>query len=57
MNDLLLHFREIRCNEGKEVGLHNGVCSEKPYEAKNQVDFMVRRTIHCFTQILNRYIH
>lgn len=39
------HFeliRETRCNEGKQVGLDNGMCSVKSQPGKNQVDFMVR---------------
>lgn len=37
----LQSLREIRCNEGKQVGLENGVCNEKTQIGKNQVDFMI----------------
>ncbi|XP_003243058.1 fibulin-1 [Acyrthosiphon pisum] len=37
----LQSLREIRCNEGKQVGLENGICNEKPQMGRNQVDFMM----------------
>jgi len=42
MKYVLLHFREIRCNEGKQIGLENGICNDKSQLGKNQIDFMVR---------------
>lgn len=40
-NYVLLNYRELRCNEGKQVGLENGICEGKGQSEKNQVDFMV----------------
>ncbi|VVC44156.1 EGF-type aspartate/asparagine hydroxylation site,EGF-like calcium-binding domain,EGF-like calcium- [Cinara cedri] len=37
----LRSLRETRCNEGKQVGLNNGICNVKGQPGKNQVDFMM----------------
>lgn len=47
----------MRCNEGKEVGLENGMCKDNTQLRKNQIDFMVRKCIYRFIYLIIRYVY